>query len=190
MSESSKFLSLIFILKLSKLNCLLNGFSSRKVSQRDSSSSVALFVLVCAHSADYRKNLWTIQVFFLFFHCCHKMKYSCYQDSSNVKSWFVYLGFGLRKLCHGIQQKWKLNMQAFTAEHRKSFWPRSLSGAASKASLSNNYSGSPWMQLLKLLHLTLLKQDKNSNYYNYYNNYCFCLVLVKSGVIISCRDMY
>ena len=86
-----------FFCSFSKLNCLLISFLSRKVLQRDSSSSMALFVLVHAHSVDYRKTLLTFQIFFVFFHCCHKMKYSCYQDSSNVKSWFVYLGFGLRK---------------------------------------------------------------------------------------------
>ena len=80
-----------FFCSFSKLNCLLIGFLSRKVLQRDSSSSMALFVLGRAHSVDYRKTLLTFQIFFIFFHCCHKMKYSCYQDSSNVKSWFVYL---------------------------------------------------------------------------------------------------
>ena len=28
---------------------------------------------------------------FVFLHCRHKMKYSCYQDSSVIRSWFVYL---------------------------------------------------------------------------------------------------
>ena len=27
----------------------------------------------------------------VFFHCCHKMKCSCYQDSSVIRSWIVYL---------------------------------------------------------------------------------------------------
>ena len=27
----------------------------------------------------------------LVFHCRHKMKYSCYQDSSFIRSWFVWL---------------------------------------------------------------------------------------------------
>ena len=57
-----------FFCSFSKLNRLLIGFLSRKVLQRDSSSSMALFVLVHAHSVDYRKTLLTFQIFFVFFH--------------------------------------------------------------------------------------------------------------------------
>ena len=31
------------------------------------------------------------------FQCRHKLKYSCYQDSSVIRSCFVHLVFGLRK---------------------------------------------------------------------------------------------
>ena len=31
------------------------------------------------------------------FQCCHKLKYSCYQDSSIIRSCFVHLVFGFRK---------------------------------------------------------------------------------------------
>ena len=36
-----------------------------------------------------RRVLFTIGQ--VFFHCCHKMKCSCYQDSSVIRSWIVYL---------------------------------------------------------------------------------------------------
>ena len=46
---------------------------------------------------EVKKNLWTLQfLIFVFFHCRLKMKYSCYQDSSVIQSWFVHLVFGLR----------------------------------------------------------------------------------------------
>ena len=51
--------------------------------------------LMQALTADYRKNHLTFQIFN--YSCFSEMKYSCYQDSPFIRSWFVYLVFRLRK---------------------------------------------------------------------------------------------
>ena len=74
-------------------------FSSRKASQRD--SSMAAFLpgfasLKQALMADFSKIFQPFKFLTIgrvFFHCCHKMKYSCYQESSFIPSWIVYLFF-------------------------------------------------------------------------------------------------
>ena len=69
----------------SKLNCLMFVFSSKKVSKRD--SSMAAFVTVHAGSfCGLQEMSFNISHFYLFvfLHCRHKMKYSCYQDSSVI----------------------------------------------------------------------------------------------------------
>ena len=107
-------------------------FSSRKASQRD--SSMAAFLpgfasLKQALMADFSKIFYPFKFLTIgrvFFHCCHKMKYSCYQDSSFIPSWIVYLFFCWGKWPHVIQRKWMLNMQTFAAEYRNGFWPHVL----------------------------------------------------------------
>ena len=63
---------------------------------------MAAFVIVLAGSyggLHWKLNL--LKFVFVFFHCRHKMKSSCYQDYSVIRSWFVYFvldRFGLRNL--------------------------------------------------------------------------------------------
>ena len=61
---------------------------------------MAAFVIVQADSySDLQEKSFNIfQSFNLrVFHCRHKMKYNCHQVSSVIRSYFVYLVFGLRK---------------------------------------------------------------------------------------------
>ena len=41
----------------------------------------------------------------VFFHWMYKMKYSCFQDSSDIRGWFVYWVFGgeLRRLSKSLE---------------------------------------------------------------------------------------
>ena len=94
------------------------GFSSKKVSKRD--SSMAAFVTVHAGSfCGLQEMSFNISHFYLFvfLHCRHIMKYSCYQDSSVIRSWFVYLVWIEEDFAAGF----KSNLQA--AEYRKRLGP-------------------------------------------------------------------
>ena len=105
----------------SKLSCLMFGFSSKKVSKRN--SSMAAFVTVHAGSfCGLQEMSFNISHFYLFvfLHCRHKMKYGCYQDSSVIRSWFVYLVWIEEDFPAGF----KSNLQA--AEYRKCFGPHLL----------------------------------------------------------------
>ena len=53
--------------------------------------------LIPALTADYRKNHLTFQIFHYSCFSTAATKCSCYQDSSVIQSWFVYLVFRLRK---------------------------------------------------------------------------------------------
>ena len=104
-----------------KLNCLMFGFSSKKVLKRD--SSMAAFVTVHAGSfCGLQEMSFNISHFYLFvfLHCRHKMKYSCYQDSSVIRSWFVYLVWIEEDFAAGF----KSNLQA--SEYRKRLGPHLL----------------------------------------------------------------
>ena len=106
---------------ISFLNCLMFRFSSKKVSKRD--SSMAAFVTVHAGSfCGLQEVSFNISHFYLFvfLHCRHKMKYSCYQDSSVIRSWFVYLVWIEEDFAAGF----KSNLQA--SEYRKRLGPHLL----------------------------------------------------------------
>ena len=131
----------------SYLNCLF-CFSSRKVSQRDSSMAAFLLVfdnLMQVLTAENRKNHLTFQIF----------NYSC--SSTAVTKWNIaaikilqlfkaglfiwFFGWGKRR--HRIQGKWMLNRQGLTAEYREGFWPHLLalrSCIQGLVSVSNNWS--------------------------------------------------
>ena len=82
------------------------------------------------------KNLLNISNFqsFVFFHCRHKMKY--YQDSSVIRSWFVYLVLGLKKASPRNSTKVKVEPADFSQQitRKVSDLTYSLSGAASGVS--------------------------------------------------------
>ena len=96
-------------------------------------------VCVCDTYDSYggvRKNLLSISNFqlFVFFHCRHKMKY--YQDSSVIRSWFVYLVLGLKKALPRNSTKVKVEPAGFSQQitRKVSDLTYSLSGAASGVS--------------------------------------------------------
>ena len=57
----------------------------------------------------------------MFFHCRHKIKYSCYQDSPVIRSWFAYLILGLRKALPRNSTKVKVEHGGFYSRVREKF---------------------------------------------------------------------
>ena len=89
------------------------------------------------------------------------MKHSSYQDSSVIRSRFVYSVWVEEIVATGFNKSKKMScklLQQSTGKVSDHTLTCSLSGAASKVSLCNYYS------------------------------FCFILVSFKSGVIISCHD--
>ena len=57
----------------------------------------------------------------MFFHYPHKMKYSCYQDSPVIRSWFAYFILGLRKASQRNSTKLKVEHGGFYSRVREKF---------------------------------------------------------------------
>ena len=104
-----------------------------------------------ALTADYRRNLLKLQMF----------NYSCSfttptkWNTAAIKILLLFEAgllisfWGCGKLRHEIQRKWKLNMEAFTAEYGKSFWPHLL---AFRSCIPGELRGGPttWRNLVYL----------------------------------------
>ena len=117
-----------FLYSKIELNCLF-GFSWKKVSQRDSSmaaldSSWRLLRRTKGKIFQHFKFL-----VFVFFQCRLKMEYSCFQDSSVIRNWVVYLVFGLREALprrntpgSNESESWTFSLTRFQELHPRWAW--------------------------------------------------------------------
>ena len=104
-----------------------------------------------ALTADYRRNLLKLQMF----------NYSCSfttptkWNTAAIKILLLFEAgllisfWGWGKLRHEIQRKWKLNMEAFTAEYGKSFWPHLL---AFRSCIPGELRGGPQLREISYIY--------------------------------------
>jgi len=131
---------------LKKTDLFICYFANKSVAK----GLIAAFVIV--HAGSYsalREKSFNISYLwlFVFFHCCNEMKYSCYQDSSVIRSWFIslfiwLLGWGKIGFAMGFNESESWTCRLFIQQGTgiACDLTYSLLGAASKVNLSNYYS--------------------------------------------------